>query len=70
MKGREALGDKAVDTGFTEDIAGQQGWTLGNVVCWGLTWPFSQRIGSLLTLSLDENFHLLGLDPLRLSTGN
>lgn len=30
MKGREELGDKVVNTGFTEDTAGQQGWTLGN----------------------------------------
>lgn len=70
MKGGEELGDKVVSAGFTEDAAGRQGGTPENVVCWGLTWPLSQRIGSLLTLSLDENFHLPGLDPLCLSTGN
>lgn len=64
MKGGEELGDKVVNAGFTEDAAGQQGGTPENVVCWGLTRPLSQRIGSLLTLSLDENFHLPGLDPL------
>lgn len=38
-KGREELGDKVLDTGFTEDAAGQQdsrtaGGALGNMVCW------------------------------------